>query len=354
MQFTEVQKKIIKNNVYANLGTDTTVSKDDIVNFAEEYGLEFPKRIAKSKLLDMIFEDPVMEDKFYSYFGEYIPISIFEIEEHLHLERRQIYDLAKLEVIKVVGKTKKGYDLYSIETLSMTKQQLKQIWEDKFQKGFNKILVNLKTKEELEPFVEHLSKTFEVGMVSKPFPNQYGDTNYAAFVTVRALDLIPQQDSSVDEEMYQYKENLRLKTQLATQKEEIEELREKVHKLIKEQDQSYYNSPAYQKNMEQLKELTEFRMDNRVLKMKNEQLKKQLTEIKEKRAKAGRKRECSNETIEKVFKLKEQGLSIRKIAAQAGIGSTLVHRILTDASYSQGVQIHAEESKNGSPLKFEG
>lgn len=334
MQFTEIQKKIIKENVYANLGTDTTVSKEDIAEFAQEHGLDFPKRIAKGKLLDLIFADPVMEDKFYGHFGELIPISIFTIEEHLHLERKQIYDLAKLEVIKVVGKSKKNYDMYSIETLSMTKQHLQQIWEDKFQKGFNKLLVNLKTKEELEPFVEHISKTFEVGMVSKPFPNQYGDSNYAAFVTVRALNSVPTQDSSVDEEMYQYKENLRLKTQLATQKEVIAELKKEIHRLTREQDQSYYNSPAYEKNMEQLKELKEFRMENRVLKLKNEHIERELEQIKVKRSRAGRKRECSTETIEKVFKLKEQGLSIRKIAAEVGVGSTLVHRILTDESYS--------------------
>ena len=352
MQFTEIQKKLIKENVYANLGSDTTVSKDDIVEFANSYGLEFRKGIAKGKLLDMIFADPVLEDKFYDYFGEHIPISIFKIEEHLHLERKQIYDLAKLEVIKVVGKDKKGYDMYSIETLSMTKQQLEQKWEDKFQKGVNKLLVNLKTKEELEPFVEHISKTFEVGMVSKPFPNQYGDSNYAAFVTVRALNSVPTQDSSVDEEMYQYKENLRLKTQLATQKEYIAELKKEIHRLTREQDQSYYNSPAYERNMEQLQELKEFRIDNRVLKMKNEHLERELEQIKAKRSRAGRKRECSEQTIEKVFKLKEQGLSIRKIAAEVGVGSTLVHRILTDESYSKGVQIHTEGSKNEPQLKL--
>lgn len=336
MKCTELQKSLIKDNVYANLGTDTIVSKEDIVEFATTYGLEFRKSIAKSKLLDIIFTDPVLEDKFYDTFGEHIPISIFTIEEYLHLERKQIYDLAKLDVIKVVGKNKKGYDMYSIEVLNMTSKELTQIWEEKFQKGFNKILINLKNKEELEPFVEHLSKTFEIGMVSKPFANQYGDTTYAAFVTVRALNAVPVQDSKVDEEMYQYKENLRLKTQLATQKEEIAELKQKVRELTKEQDQAYFNSPIYEKNIEQLEELKTFRMANIVLESKKEHLERELEKIKEKRSKAGRKRECSDETIEKVFQLKKEGLSIRKIAAQAGIGSTLVHRILTDTSYASG------------------
>lgn len=47
MQFTEIQKKLIKENVYANLGTGTTVSKDDIVEFANSYGLEFRNYLRK-------------------------------------------------------------------------------------------------------------------------------------------------------------------------------------------------------------------------------------------------------------------------------------------------------------------
>lgn len=55
----------------------------------------------------------------------------------------------------------------------------------------------------------------------------------------------------------------------------------------------------------------------------------------------------------KVFKLEEQGLPIREIAAEVGVVSTLVHRMLIDESYSQCVQIIHRFEKTSHSSKYE-
>lgn len=328
MELNRLQIQAIKDKAgYKN--TDyCNVSAADVREFLLEQEIKLGNKKKKETLLQMIWEDESLTQSFCEKFYDQFYCNIYDLVNSYHLSWEEAQGLIESGLVEATGElNKKGYPLLTLNALKFSREEIRALYKAHFQGNIVKIRLEVDSQEQGSSVVERLSQSFEVGELN--YHPRRDDSRLHLYTT-----LLPKNSISDD---YKVNENTRLKSELAAQKEQIAELKKEVHRLTREQDQSYFNSPAYERNMEQLQELKEIRLQHDILKLKNEQLERELEQIKEKRSRAGRKRECSQETIQRVLQLREQGLSIRKIAEEVKIGSTLVHRIITDESYSKEV-----------------
>lgn len=328
MELNRLQIQAIKDKAgYKN--TDyCNVSSDDVKQFLLEQQIKLGNKKKKETLLQIIWDNQELTQQFCEKFFNEFYCNIYDLVNSYDLSWEEAQGLIESGLVEATGElNKKGYPLLTLNALKFTRNEIQSLYKAHFKGNPVKARFEVDNQEQGSSIVEKLSHVFDLGELN--YHPRRDDSRLHLYTT-----LLPKDTISND---YKENENTRLKSELAAQKEQIAELKKEVHRLTREQDQSYFNSPSYERNMEQLQELKEFRLENSILKLKNEQLERELEQIKEKRSRAGRKRECSQETIEKVLQLREQGLSIRKIAEEVKIGSTLVHRIVSDTSYSKGV-----------------
>lgn len=328
MELNRLQLQAIKDKAgYKN--TDyCNVSSDDVKQFLLEQQIKLGNKKKKETLLQIIWDNQALTQQFCEKFFNEFYCNIYDLVNSYHLSWEEAQGLIESGLVEATGGlNKKGYPLLTLNALKFTRDEIRSLYKAHFKGNPVKARFEVDNQEQGSSIVERLSHVFDLGELN--YCLRRDDSRLHLYTT-----LLPK-DSVSDN--YKENENIRLKNEIATQKEQIAELKKEVHRLTREQDQSYFNSPMYEKHMEQLQELKEFRIENSILKLKTEQLERELEQIKEKRSRAGRKRECSQETVQKVLQLREQGVSIRKIADEVKIGSTLVHRIITDKSYTKGV-----------------
>lgn len=320
--YNNIQKKMIKENVLANLGSEANVLKQDIVNLAVKIGLEFKKNMAKDDIVKLILNAD--EEALYNEFGKYIKVPSWVITKAYGLTKRQFSDLKTIGLFKAVDCTRKGYDLFSISDLPADKNYFKNIWEEKFSQGFNKIRVEVKELCDMEPIMIELGKLFEISNYYEEFEHRNGEGYYVYF-SVRSLK------KEIDNSDYITVENGKLKAEIKAIKEKLMSAEQEVRNAENDIRQTEYYKEIYEENRKLRAELVGLKSDNMTIeyyKSKVKELETELEKIKNNKSNSGRKPKLDISQKEMVKVMRLRGDSIRKIAEHFGVGVATIDRIL--------------------------
>ena len=338
MRLNKLQIQAIKNKAGYKSTDYCNVSADDVKQFLLEQHSELGNKKKKETLLQIIWDDEELTQLFGERFFNDFYCNIYDLVNGYHISWEEAQGLIEGGLVEGTGDlSKKGYPLLSLNALKFTRDEIRALYQSHFEGNIVKIRLEVDDKEQGSSITQKLSQLFDLGELN--YHPRRDDNRLHLYTTLFPKDSVS--------ESYEVSENARLKNELAEMQLKLQEANKQLTDALGVingkswgvEDTEQYKS-LKNKYDRAYKELIDIRTENNVLKMKSEHIERELEKIKEKRSRAGRKRECSNETIKKVFELKEQGLSIRKIAAEVGVGSTLVHRILTDESYSKDVQTH--------------
>lgn len=319
MEFTELQKEYIKKQLSINKGSQTTISKSNILDFAKSLGLEIKKSCSKESALDLIYNTG-NENKLYEEFADEIDVPYFDAAKLNKLTYKQLSDLEQYEVIKRLDYTGwKDSTLYPISVLGFDEGQLLQIWNDKNKTDFHRTRIDIKSGDEIEAIVNQLSKAFEVENVSKPYKHREFEGCYL-YLSIRSLS------GAITNDDFKNQENAKLKLEVSTLKGEIQELNSTISEY---KAKEYYSDAAL---VEKLK--------NKLWKIENdfpsaakvEMLEKKIAELEEKlkSSSGGRPPKFSDQDRETMKMYRLQGKSIRQIAKIFECSTGLVHKIINE------------------------
>lgn len=319
MGFTELQKEYFKKQLNINKGSQTTVSKDNILEFAKSLGLEIKKSCSKESALNLIYNTG-NEDKLYEEFAHTVDVPYWDAAKLNGLTYKQLSDLEQYEVITRLEYTGwKDSTLYPISILGFDEGHLLKIWTDKNKTDFHRTRIDIKSGDEIDAIVSQLSKVFEVENVSKPYPHREIE-GYYIYLSIRSLD------AAVTNDNFKNQENAKLKLEVSTLKGKIQELNSTISEY---KAKEYYSDAAL---VEKLK--------NKLWKIENdfpnaakvERLEKEIAELHEKlnKSSGGRPQKFTDQERETMKMYRLQGKSIRAIAEIFNCSSGLVHKIINE------------------------
>lgn len=322
--YNNIQKGMIKENILANLGSEANVLKQDIVNLAVKMGLEFKKNMAKDNIVKLILNAD--EEALYNEFGKYIKVPSWVITKAYGITSRQFADLKTIGLFKVADCTRKGYGLYSVNDLPEDKNYFKNIWEEKFSQGFNKIRVEVKELGDMEPIMTELGKLFEISNYYEEYEHRNGEGYYVYFA-VRSLK------KEIDNSDYITVENAKLKAEIKTIKEKLITAEQEVRNVENDIRQTEYYKEIFEENRKLRAELVGLKSDIRTIeyyKSKTKELEAELKELKNNKSNSGRKPKLDISQKEMVKVMRLRGDSIRKIAEHFEVGVATIDRILKE------------------------
>lgn len=322
--YNSIQKSMIKENILANLGAEANVLKQDIVNLAVKMGLEFKKNMAKDNIVKLILN--TNEEALYNEFGKYIKVPSWVITKAYGITSRQFADLKTIGLFKAIDSTRKGYDLYSITDLPEDKNYFKNIWEEKFSEGFNKIRVEVKELGDMEPIMTELGKLFEISNYYEEYEHRNGEGYYVYFA-VRSLK------KEIDNSNYITVENAKLKAEIKAIKEKLRTAEQEVRNAENDIRQTEYYKEIFEENRKLRAELVGLKSDIRTIeyyKSKTKELEAELKELKNNKSNFGRKPKLDISQKEMVKVMRLRGDSIRKIAEHFEVGVATIDRILKE------------------------
>lgn len=322
--YNDIQKSMIKENILANLGSDANVLKQDIVNLAVKMGLEFKKNMAKDNIVKLILNAD--EEALYNEFGKYIKVPAWVITKAYGLTNRQFADLKTIGLFKVVDYTRKGYELYGVDDLPEDKNYFKNIWEEKFSQGFNKIRVEVKELSDMEHIMEELGKLFEISNYYEEYQHRNSEGYYVYFA-VRSLK------KEIDNSDYITVENAKLKAQIKAIKEKLMIAEQEVRNAENDIRQTEYYKEVYEENRKLRGELVGLKTDIRSMnyyKSRAKELEAELEKLKNNKSNSGRKPKLDISQKEMVKVMRLRGDSIRKIAEHFQVGVATIDRILKE------------------------
>jgi hypothetical protein len=321
MTFTELQKNYLKKQFYRSGGSENTILKPQIVEFAESLGLEIKKKFTKDAVLDLIFNSG-NGDKLYDRFGKSIDVPYWDAAKLNGVTYKQLSDLEQYEVIKRLEYTGwKDSTLYSLSVLGFDEGQLLQIWNDKNKTNFHRTRIDIKSDDEIEPIINQLSKVFEVENVSKPYPHREFE-GYYIYLSVRSLN------AAVTNDNFKNQENAKLKLENSTLKAKVKDLESDIYKVSIDSTES----PAYLSLKERFNSQKEKIRDAEVNKYKIDMLEKMNAELNEKlkATSGGRPQKFTDQDKETMKMYRLQGKSIRYIAKAFECSTGLVHKIVSE------------------------
>lgn len=328
MTFTELQKEYLKKQFHRSGGSENTILKPDIVDFAKSLGLTVKSKFSKDGVLNLIF-DSGNGDKLFERFGNAIDVPYWDAAKLNKLTYKQLSDLEQLEVIKSLEYT--GYKdstLYPLSVLGFDEGQLLQIWNDKNKTDFHRTRIDIKDSYEIKEIVDQLSKAFEVENVSKPYPHREFE-GYYLYLSIRSLA------GAVTNDNFKNSENAKLKLENATLKGKIKDLDSQIYKIncdVTESDTYKSLRERFNSQKEKIRdaEVNEYKID--MLEKKIAYLEKMNAELKEniKTTSGGRPQKFNDQDRETMKMYRLQGKSIRYIAKAFECSTGLVHKIVSE------------------------
>ena len=264
------------------------------------------------------------EEALYNEFGKNIKVPSWVITKAYGITSRQFADLKTIGLFKVADCTRKGYDLYSVNDLPENKNYFKNIWEEKFSQGFNKIRVEVKELDDMKPIMEELGKLFEVSNYYEEYEHRNGEGYYVYFA-VRSLK------KEIDNSDYITAENAKLKAEIKAIKEKLRTAEQEVKNAENNIRQTEYYKEIYEENRKLKAELVGLKSDIRSMnyyKSRAKELESKLEELKNNKSNLGRKPKLDISQKEMVKVMRLRGDSIRKIAEHFEVGVATIDRIL--------------------------
>jgi hypothetical protein len=321
MDFNEFQKEYIKKQLSINKGSQTIISKSDILEFGKSLGLEIKKNCSKETALELIYSTG-NEDKLFKEFAHLIDVPYWDAAKLNGLTYKQLSDLEQYELIKRLEYTGwKDSTLYPLSVLAFDEGQLLKIWNDKNKTDFHRTRIDIKSNDEIEPIINQLSKVFEVENVSKPYPHREFE-GYYIYLSIRSLN------AAVTNDNYKNSENAKLKLENSTLRGKIKDLESKISDL----DFDSRNSESYKDLNKRLTEYHDKYLELKGCDYKVERLENEITELKEKlkAISGGRPQKFTDQDKETMKMYRLQGKSIRYIAKAFECSTGLVHKIVSE------------------------
>lgn len=310
------------------------ITKDDLQRVGEEKGIEFPKKISRDKIIDLIVEKNF--EFLYEAFEEFLYVPVWEVADYYNLTTEKINKLQELGIIKEQPKEKEFYnkyhkDYYTANTYPLdildnyTKEELKEAYDNAYGGTGYKIRIETIKEDEVSPIVEELEKVFDIPYKFETYEHRNKD-GYYTYLSVKLIN-----DTDIKKDALRLEID-KLNRELKTTKEELRELEgkykgevRKLKNMVRETlgvscDEELLN--LYANTFHKVSE------DNISLKKEIEELKNNsVQKIKNERG-AGRKSKIDNNIIATVTMLKLQGKSIRKISEEIGLSVGTVHKII--------------------------
>lgn len=313
----EQLEKIFIENLKANIGKNKPIEKDDIIYFAQEYGIEVNKRESIDKILDKILENDLL-NKLYETFNEFVYIPSWKVAKYFKLETNELDMLLFNNLIEAntkVGsfysresKCNVSYDLYSFDTLfKYESEQLKDIYNKAFNRSkYNIRLETINNTNDVQIVINELQKIFKVSN-----PNSYEHRNKQGYYTYFNIELM---NNSKEETNV-------LLNQVNRLKKEVEDLRDR-NMVIESQNSSL-------KDFKMLYERLKLKYEK--LKIENNNLQNEIegSRIKNERG-GGRKPKFNNEQVNTILEARNEGKSIRSLAKEFNCSIGLVHKIIKE------------------------
>lgn len=324
MELNELQKEYIKKQLSINKGSQTTISKSTILDFAKSIGIEVKKSTSKESALDLIYNTG-NEDKLYEEFSEDIDVPYWDAAKLNEITYKQLSDLDQLGIISSLDYTGwKDSTLYPLSVLGFKPGELLEIWNNKNKTDFHRTRIDIKSDDEIESIVNQLSKAFEVENVSKPYPHREF-SGYYIYLSIRSLD------AAVTNDNFKNQENAKLKLENSTLKGTIEELNSKISQV----EWDSRSSEAYKDLNKKLTEYHDKYWELKGCEYKVERLEKKIAELEEKlkvsvSSSGGRPSKFTDQEKETIKMYRIQGKSIREIAKIFDCSTGLVHKIINE------------------------
>lgn len=331
MTYTETQKEYLKNQFYKGGGSDNTILKSDIINFAKSLGLDFKKNASKDNILDLIYYTD-NEDKLYEAFGESIHVPFYDVAKLNGITYKQLSDLEQYEILKSLDFTGyKGATLYPLSSLAFDDGELLNIWTDKNKTDFHRTRIEIKNENEATTIIKQISKIFEVENVSKLYPHREY-SGYYIYFSIRSLD------GTITNDNFKNTENAKLKLENSYLKSKIQELENTIYQIsIDSRNSPEYLSLKERYNLQKEKiinaEINESKirmLENKIASLEAQQ-KENINNINTSKINAptsGRPPRFNDQERETIKMYRLQGKSIRAIAEIFNCSTGLVHKIL--------------------------
>lgn len=222
MGLTKTQKDYIKTVIYQDIGSQSTILKDDIISFAKELGLKLQKNCTKESALNLILSTG-NEDKLYRKFADSIDVPFYDVAKLNNLTCKQVSDLDQLGIINALTYT--GYKdstRYPLSVLGFKEGELADIWNNKHKIDFYKTRIEIDNIDDIPNIINELSKMFEIENLSKPYPHKDNKDACYIYLSIRSLN------SSITNDDYIKLENSALEGEIQKLNSKIAELEEKL------------------------------------------------------------------------------------------------------------------------------
>lgn len=333
MKLNNRQKEYIKKYLSLNLGSDTTLHKEDIIKFAEELGLQFKKNISKSNLIELISSSK-HEEHFYNVFAEFINVPYWEIHKQFNISYKQINELEQLGIIESLDyKAKGNVTLYPIEVLGFQDGELLKIWNDKYKTDFYRTRIEIKKLDDFQKLINEFSKVFEIENVSKAYEHRE-QKGYYCYFSIRPLS------KRLNNDNHKNRENAKLKVEIGTLKSEIEKLQETITDFESSSTDNYFKSPQYKNMRKQLENYQDFYLmhkfsDNEIKKLTDriKELENHIEELTDKQNKkhpGGRPPKFSAQDKAIIRKYRLEGKKIKELAEMFNCSVGIIHKLVNE------------------------
>ena len=279
------------------------VSKDDILNFASECGLDLKPKMAKAKIIDTIVEHGHY-DKLFEYFQEFITIPFWQVADFYKITSQEVKNLKTIGVIKEDPIEKEFYsrsdhdyfyaDTYPLSVLNYNAAELKKAYENAFGGEMYSLRIETKTKEQVSELINILEKIFKIETAPQTYEHRNDRGQYSYF-KVKPLNNTQEEENKFLAEI----------SKLKKEKEKIKnEYQERIENLFNTLETYLGNG------------LNGVNLESRLNKLVNGEVNK-LNNIPVKNARnAGRKSKFDKNKITEMEIMKENGYSYNQIAKE--------------------------------------
>ena len=293
-------KEIFLNELKNNKDTP----KQEIIKLAEEYGIDFKPREAKSKIIDKLVVAGEF-DTIFNKFEKFGYIPTWTIADFYGVNTERIDQLHKIGAIKEIpvkreyySRSSKSYytvNTYPVSVLEYSREELEEAYNQTYgQEGF-KFRIETNSKDEVEILINELRKLFKIEKTPQIYERR--NEGYNTYFTVKLLN------------NSEFEQNKFLS--------EIESLKNK-----NKETEEYYRdvlSGIYKK----------FNVDSRMDLMR---VSREYLELKEKSKKnsrgAGRKPRFTEEEKNIIRAQRKEGKTIKELAALNNCSFGVFHKIL--------------------------
>ncbi|MFQ9546289.1 MAG: helix-turn-helix domain-containing protein [Clostridium sp.] len=233
--------KNIKKYFLEQLNKTNDVSKEDIINLAQECGIELKKRISKEKVINLIVEHGYY-DKLFEYFNEFVKVPSWEVADYYHMTSKEINSLRYIGVIKEEVEEKGFYSrnnkeyftafMYPLTVFDYEEEELKRAYDNAYGGNTYALRIETRTNEEVKQLISILSKVFKIEKAPATYEHR-NDRGQYTYLKVKLLN-----DTEAEENKF-------LK--------EIEELNNEI-KQLEQKNNEYARELKRYKNLDRIEE----------------------------------------------------------------------------------------------------